>query len=104
METQVSEIVKLNDEYRGKIFGRKLTRGIAELVPIISDIPERVRKFNDFNEDNDPYNEHDFGFFEIFGVKVFWKIDYYTQDHKGRCDPLDPKCRRELTVMRAKEY
>jgi uncharacterized protein DUF3768 len=104
METHVSEIAKLNDEYRRKILGCTLTRGIAELVPIIGDILERVRKFDDFNEENDPHNEHDFGSFEILGVEVFWKIDYYNQDLKGWCDPLDPKCRRELTVMRAEEY
>ena len=34
----------------------------------------------------------------------FWKIDYYDEDLKHWCDPLDPDCNRVLTVMLAKEY
>ena len=39
----------------------------------------KVASFNDFNEDNDPHGEHDFGTIFQDGEKYFWKIDYYEQ-------------------------
>jgi hypothetical protein len=35
-----------------------------------------VQAFIDFSPDNDPYSEHDFGFFKPQG-EFFWKIDAY---------------------------
>ena len=64
----------------------------------------KVRDFSDFNKDNDPYGEHDFGSFTVSGVKVFWKMDYYDEALKDWCDPLRPNCNRVLTIMRADEY
>ena len=62
--------------------------------------------FNDWDSGNDPYGEHDFGAFELFGERLFFKIDYYHPEN----DTLAPVpsnidlCRRVLTVMRADEY
>jgi len=69
-------------------------------------IVERVRTFDDFSDDNDPYGEHDFGAFEQDGDKIFWKIDYYDRQlTQGSPDPTDPKLTtRVLTVMLASEY
>ena len=36
----------------------------------------RVATFSDFNEENDPHGEHDFGNFTLAGKKFFFKIDY----------------------------
>ncbi len=71
-----------------------------------SQIREKVEKFNDFNEDNDPYGEHDFGAIDHNGQKIFWKIDYYDLDLKyGSEDPADPgQTARVLTIMLANEY
>ena len=62
--------------------------------------------FDDFNADNDPHGELDFGSFELEGEKVFWKIDYYDLAGEfGSEDPTDPKkTLRVLTVMLAEEY
>ena len=62
--------------------------------------------FDAFTEDNDPYDEHDFGSINIAGETVFWKIDYYDLNLEyGADDPANPaKCRRILTVMLASEY
>ena len=50
--------------------------------------------FDDFNEDNDPHREHDFGSFELEGEKLFWKIDYYDlAGDFGSEDPTDPRRR-----------
>ena len=63
-----------------------------------------VRDYTDFNEDNDPYGEHDFGSLKVAGEKIFWKIDYYDESLSKWCDPLDPDCQRVLTIMLAEEY
>jgi len=39
----------------------------------------RQRGFDNFNADNDPHGEHDFGSFELEGEKLFWKIDLYER-------------------------
>ena len=67
---------------------------------------ERVRQFDEFDADNDPHKEHDFGDFELDGEKYFFKIDYYSPDMQGGSeDPSDPqKTTRVLTIMRADEY
>jgi hypothetical protein len=62
--------------------------------------------FNHWPSGNDPYEEHDFGAFDLFGERLFFKIDYYHPDH----DTLSPVpssielCRRVLTIMLAGEY
>ena len=62
--------------------------------------------FNHWPKGNDPYEEHDFGAFDLFGERLFFKIDYYHPDH----DTLAPVpssielCRRVLTIMLADEY
>lgn len=111
-------LAELNDRFRSRlgvpIFGTDLlgryviTRGIDALDPMVqADIWLRIREFDRFTEDNDPYGEHDFGAFDhpVAG-KVFWKIDYYDPSFTmGSDDPLDfGKTRRVLTVMLAEEY
>lgn len=67
---------------------------------------EVVKAFDQFDENNDPYAEHDFGAFEFMGERLFWKFDYYTPDLKGGSpDPSDLKQTvRVLTIMLACEY
>lgn len=84
-----------------------MTRGITELGPEAQIcIAAKVRDFNDFTKDNDPYGEHDFGAFTYEGKKIFWKIDYYAPDlEHGSEDPADPQQTvRVLTVMLATKY
>ena len=103
-ETAV-KIAALNDAARSNAANYMATRGIMSLDEIaVSEAFVGVQQFDSFTEDNDPYGEHDFGSFKVAGEKVFWKIDYYTQDLSGWCDPLDPDCRRVITVMLAEEY
>jgi hypothetical protein len=69
-------------------------------------ILEAVSKFNRFDEDNDPYGEHDFGALEVEGERFFFKIDYYDQDLSTHSpDPADPSVtKRLLTIILAEEY
>lgn len=85
-----------------------VTAAVAALPPKEqAAIIEKVRTFEDFTPENDPYGEHDFGAFEHNGRKLFWKIDYYD-DNELRFHSPDPsvlgKTKRVLTVMRADEY
>jgi len=105
------KIAKLNDLARTAmgIASRVVqTPGIAALpADVQSTIRERVETFTDFNQDNDPYGEHDFGAFDVEGVgKVFWKIDYYDKNMEFSSeDPADPlQTKRVLTIMLASEY
>lgn len=65
-----------------------------------------VRNFSDFTPDNDPWQEHDFGTFDLDGACVNWKIDYYDRAlRNGSEDPADEnKTRRVLTILLAEEY
>lgn len=104
-----ARVARLNDRFR-----RTLKGGRVMLTAGVDALPEnakallllKVAAFEDFTEDNDPHNEHDFGSLELLGEKFFWKIDYYdSQCRLGSEDPTDPdKTTRVLTVMRAEDY
>ena len=99
-----AKITQLNDEHRRSMQGCTVTKGIVAMGSAANEVFVGARDYTDFNEDNDPYGEHDFGSLEIHGQRIFWKIDYYDEDLKYWCDPLDSKCRRVLTIMLAEEY
>jgi hypothetical protein len=84
-----------------------MTSGVEGLgVETIRRLLVRVKNFDRFSPDNDPYREHDFGGFDHDGEKFFWKIDYYDPTLTyGSDDPADPEItRRVLTLMLASEY
>lgn len=100
-----AKIAKLNDAARLNASNYMVTSGIMSLDEhTISEVFVTVQNFKTFNEDNDPYGEHDFGTFTMNGDKIFWKIDYYDQNLEMWCDPLDPDCRRVITIMLAEDY
>lgn len=101
---RAAEIANRNETFRHSTREYILTAGIAELSPLVDEILRQVRHFDNFTFDNDPYYEHDFGSFIIDDISVMWKIDYYDQSLCYWCDPLDLRCRRILTIMRAEEY
>lgn len=98
-----AEIAHKNDVFRKLGFGVTMTCGAADLPDIIG-LMQKIRDFNIFTEDNDPYGEHDMGKIEWHGEKVFWKIDYYNNELNCFEDPLSPTCKRVMTVMLAEEY
>lgn len=74
-----------------------MTQGVAALPDAdIAAIVEKVRDSDQFDEDNDPYGEHDFGTVEHNGETIFWKIEYYDpnpilwQRKRGRSRPNSP--------------
>jgi DNA-directed RNA polymerase subunit RPC12/RpoP len=107
--TTPEKVALLNDAFRRTLSGGKamMTAGVNELPDMVkAEVLCRVAAFNNFNEDNDPYGEHDCGNFEVCGRTFFWKIDYYDRDlQHGSEDPSDPEqTTRVLTVMLASEY
>ena len=117
-DDRILKIQKQNDLFR-KNFGNTqqtkqeikgkyhITNGLGSL-PVLDQfkIAMRIRSFKDFNENNDPYGEHDMGRFKENGHSIFWKIDYYDTEYLyGSEDPSDPKkTRRVLTAMLSHEY
>ena len=103
------KIRTLNDAFRTTMTGGRvlLTAGVDALPSDVKAIViRRVATFSDFNADNDPHGEHDFGSFELTGRKLFWKIDYYDAAMQfGSEDPASSeKTSRVLTIMLAEEY
>ena len=102
-------IRQLNDEFRQTFIGGKvvMTHGVASLgETAVKEIMNKVANCSEFTEDNDPYEEHDFGIVIYEEQKLFWKIDYYDKSMKyGSPDPANPSVTtRVLTVMLASEY
>jgi Protein of unknown function (DUF3768) len=102
-------IRELNDLLRRTFTGGKvvMTDGVAALPERdLAQLLAKVRSFDKFTNDNDPYGEHDFGSIELEGVTYFFKHDYYALDMDGGSeDPANPaKTTRVLTIMRADEY
>lgn len=104
-----TQIAALNDKARSSFQGCRLyiTQGISRFAEEDQEIIfSKVRTFNEFNEDNDPYGEHDFGSFSYQGQKIYWKFDYYdTLDQYRSPDPSNTQItNRVLTILLAEEY
>ena len=73
-----------------------VTSGVDALgLEAVTEILQKVRDFDEFDENNDPYGEHDFGAFDYKSKKIFWKIDDYS-GYEGY--------ELILTVLLASEY
>lgn len=105
----MNDIARLNDDFR-KSFGGQvlLSAGIAAMSSEDkANIVSMVQNFNDFNDDNDVYGEHDFFSIDYKGNKIFAKIDYYDRfnTHFASENPADiSKTLRILTILLAEEY
>ena len=103
---KTTRIRELNDAFRRTFSGGKvvMTAGVDALPDMVKAAAlKKAATFGQFNEDNDPHGEHDFGSFELCGRKFFWKIDLYEEpgvkDKSG-----EPVVTRVLTIMLASEY
>ena len=104
-----AKIRTLNDHFRRTGRGGRimLTQGIQALgQKAVAEIIAKVRAFDQFNEGNDPYQEHDFGKIVHGHDVVLWKIAYYDRPMEfGSPDPADPAVTtRVMTVMLGEEY
>ena len=99
----------LNDELRRTGAGGKtyLTRNLIEKgAEFVAKATAAVRDFDDFTNDNDPWQEHDCATLDVDGETVMFKIDCYDLDMEhGSPDPADPRLTtRVLTIMLASDY
>jgi Protein of unknown function (DUF3768) len=109
MDAKTARIRALNDQLR-----QNFAEGIAVMTPGVAALgPEAVERivktiavFDDFCHANDPYEEHDFGAFEVDGQMIMFKIDYLDRDLSMHSpDPADPSVtQRVITIMLAEEY
>jgi len=101
--SKAEAIARKNDLIRKNLRGAiiLLTPGVQSLSEKDREaLFQKIREFEDFNEGNDPYGEHDFGAVNHNGVKYFFKFDYL--DDSLRYFKEDGN--RVLTIMRADEY
>ncbi|MGB8896616.1 MAG: DUF3768 domain-containing protein [Pseudolabrys sp.] len=109
MTNQTQRIRALRDDLRKYLSGggAVITPGIAALgQKAVDRIVQAIAAFDDFCHANDPYEERDFGSFEVEGETIFFKIDYFdrTLTHHSP-DPADPAVtERVITIMLADEY
>jgi len=100
---RVAEIRRLNEEFRTTFRGGQvlLTQSVSNLPPADKAAALlAVAEFKDFNEDNDPHEERDYGAFDLSGRQYWWWIGYYNLAGDGPSeDPADPeKTKRIMTV------
>lgn len=106
----IKKVAELNDNLRKTFTGGRvlLTIGFRSLPEDEqAEVLQKVRAFNDFTQDNDPYKEHDFGSITSSrGTQVFWKIDLYDiNDEFYSPQPDDPtQTNRVMTILLADEY
>lgn len=107
-ENQKTERIRqLNDAARKSLSGLVVTSGVRDLpLDFQMQLFRELKNYNNFNADNDPYNEHDFGTILHGGGKFFWKIDYYDTSLKYHSEDASNPCitRRIITLMLAEEY
>ena len=117
-QTDHAAIARQNDAFR-RTFGMSkqipgkivMTPGIADLDALVMmQIQSAIILFNDFQAENDPFEEHDFGAIKIdvYGdeTTIWFKIDLYDPDYRTgsqrRDDPT--QTRRVMTILLPSEY
>lgn len=71
------KIQVLNDRFRRTFIGGQvfMTSGVSSLPQSeLITLMNLVRTFNEFNGDNDPYGEHDFGKIDLNGTAYFGRL------------------------------
>jgi len=99
----------LNDVFRKTFRGGRvmMTAGVNTLTDAVQRaVFRKIQAFDAFDDENDPWGEHDFVSVEHDGQTFFTKIDYYNRDLSGHSeDATDPeKTCRVMTIMLAEEY
>ena len=106
---KTTRIRELNDRLRRHGIGGRvmITPGIQALGHEgIGEVLIAVAQFDDFTEDNDPWQEHDCAVLTVAGRRIIFKHDYYDRNLQYHSpDASDPAVTaRVLTIMRADEY
>jgi hypothetical protein len=104
-------IRRLNDTLRNGAITENATIVVTQGVQanghdFLVEASRAIAAFDEFDGDNDPHHEHDFGAVEVAGQKLFWKVDYFDLRLKFHSpDAANPALtHRVLTIMLASEY
>lgn len=105
----VITIHTLNDQLRVDGIGGLVvcTKGILGLeTDMIAHIGDAVQNFEDVNEDNDPYGEHDCAVVIVGDQKIIFKIAYFDPTMMFHSDDATnpTTTKRVMTIMLASEY
>ena len=80
MADKTARICELNDQFRRTFAGGRVMM-TASVTGLPSHVTQsaiaKVKSFDVFTTDNDPWGEHDFGSFELEGHTFLFKIDYH---------------------------
>lgn len=109
LDAETLAIRTLNDHLRHNFEGGRvvMTQGVQALTnETIACVFKAVREFDDFTPDNDPYQTHEFGMFDLDGQRLMFKVDCYDQNLEyGSPNPADASVTtRVLTILLASEY
>jgi hypothetical protein len=105
----MNKIAMLNDKLRKE---GDTSRGViavttgASASGNVSAIMKAVREYDDFIDDSDYVDDHDFGMVTVDGENYYWKIDYFDSP-ECECladDPADESVYRLLIIMRTQEF
>lgn len=102
-------IARLNDQLRKTGHGGTvvITQGIQNLTGFrAATLCAALADYNEWDCENDPHGERDFGDITLFGANLLFKIDYYDKDLQfASDDAADPTVtQRVLTVMLASDW
>jgi hypothetical protein len=106
-QSSSTRIREINDTLRTALPPRNLhiTSGVKALpASLRAKALALVRAYDKFTIETDPFNEHEFGAFEIQGHHFCWKIEAFDKELRyGSEDPSDPeKTTRILVLMLAR--
>lgn len=104
-------IAQLNDALRQRGEGGTImvTRNVLHLPGFDpAALQSALAGYDQFDSDNDPHGERDFGDLSLCGADLLWTINYFSQGSEfrfGSDDPADPDVtQRVLTVMLASDW
>ena len=107
---RAEQIARLNDRLRrgdsssGTVM---ITQGVQRITGFDAGVlAEALANYSDFDPDNDPHGERDFGLMTLWGHDLLWKLDYYDKELKfGSDDPANPDItHRVLTVLLSSDW
>lgn len=102
-------IARFNDQLRktGTDGTVMISQGVRAITGFdTATLAAALANYDEFDPDNDPHGERDFGCLTLWGHDLLWKVDYYDHELKfGSDDPADPEVtHRVLTVLLASEW
>lgn len=106
---RAEQIARLNDQLRKTGTGGTImiTQGVRRITGFDAMVlAAALANYADFDTDNDPHGERDFGDLTLWGHNLLFKVDYFEKTLEfGSDDAADPNVTsRVLTIMLASDW